>query len=325
MKFVVFKGTAGFGDRLQCLLEVIAYSKATGRFLVVDWRDPEWADDPRDSFDAFFDLVGLKHFGLDSFLSLFRLVGREWSVHPRVWREHMEESEFRSWCYKELFTGKDHGTLFKSIADFETPDFDEDVVVYAGTGFRGFRYSDFGHIRANRWLSGFIQDFGRKRGLVRGRYDLLHLRAGSKKWAGGDVALKSLAEKIDAKFPDLDSYLDALWDKYCSQGCDGASHRPLFIISDSAWLAERWIERFACGTYLSHSMDASLSGSGIHQTSTRDLSARGVSRFTVNAECLRDFAVMLNATRVIHDEVSLFSKMAAACASSVHESWLLTE
>ena len=44
LKFIVQKGIAGFGDRLQYLLQAITYAKATNRILVVDWRDTHRTD-----------------------------------------------------------------------------------------------------------------------------------------------------------------------------------------------------------------------------------------------------------------------------------------
>lgn len=323
LKFVVFKGTAGFGDRLQCLLQAIAYSKATNRHLVVDWRDSEWAHSPDEWFDEYFDLVDVPRFPLYAFLKVWAAESARWKTWPPTWARHMEHTGFRDWCYKEIFKGEsDHGTKFHKIANFEEADVDDDVVVYAGSGFRGFRYSDFQSLRPKAWLSRAIRDYLRLHGLRTGHYDLVHLRAGSKSWAGGKVDLKSLKETIDGKYPDVDSYLNAIWELYRGQIPPDASGRALAIVSDSAWLAEEWIKRFHCGTFLEHTMDKAMFGSGIHQVAADDAASLGVSRFEVNVECLRDFAVMLNAHRVVSDGISLFSKMAAACASSAHHSWL---
>ena len=47
MKFVLFKGVEGFGDRLQCLLYIIEYSIKTNRILIVDWNDIEWCQEKK--------------------------------------------------------------------------------------------------------------------------------------------------------------------------------------------------------------------------------------------------------------------------------------
>eukprot|EP00438_Fugacium_kawagutii_P017958 Skav223150 [mRNA] locus=scaffold2431:62094:68143:- [translate_table: standard] len=42
LRFVVHRGTEGFGDRLQQLLMAMRYARATGRALVTDWRDDKF-------------------------------------------------------------------------------------------------------------------------------------------------------------------------------------------------------------------------------------------------------------------------------------------
>ena len=50
MKFVIFKGFEGFGDRLQCLLQIIQYSNITNRILVIDWSDEHWSKEKSGDF-----------------------------------------------------------------------------------------------------------------------------------------------------------------------------------------------------------------------------------------------------------------------------------
>lgn len=47
LRFVVHRGTEGFGDRLQQLLMAMRYARATGRALVTDWRDDKFQREPR--------------------------------------------------------------------------------------------------------------------------------------------------------------------------------------------------------------------------------------------------------------------------------------
>ena len=58
-QYVVFKGVEGFADRLQCLLQVIAYAKKTGRTLVIDWRDADWQHSPSAVLSDFLFLEGI--------------------------------------------------------------------------------------------------------------------------------------------------------------------------------------------------------------------------------------------------------------------------
>ena len=53
-KWLVVKGIAGLGDRLMTLGAAIEVARASGRSLVVDWRDSEW--DPKGGFERWFRL-----------------------------------------------------------------------------------------------------------------------------------------------------------------------------------------------------------------------------------------------------------------------------
>lgn len=53
-KWLVVKGIAGLGDRLMTLGAAIEIARATGRTLVVDWRDAMW--DPEGGFERWFRL-----------------------------------------------------------------------------------------------------------------------------------------------------------------------------------------------------------------------------------------------------------------------------
>lgn len=60
LRFVVFKGFEGFGDRLQCLLQALRYARGTGRLLVVDWRDDLWSHGAGLDFEDFMEIRGVK-------------------------------------------------------------------------------------------------------------------------------------------------------------------------------------------------------------------------------------------------------------------------
>lgn len=336
MRYVVFKGTAGWGDRLQCLLMVIRYAKATGRYLVMDWRDIEWAHNGVENFDDYLHLSTpsnapagqLKTMNFKAFFELFQNTDLRERVYPKIWQHQMASHEFKDWLYMPLFCTAEHGKAMDDIAGFRRDDFEQDVVVYAGTGYRSFAYADFANITLNRWLSEEIKQYAKRQNLGRKNYDVIHLRGGSKKWAGGHVALKSLAQQIDNQFPDLQVYFKAVHAKYtelqakhqAEQGSNSAPRR-VCIVSDSKWLAEQWISTYKIGEYLDHSFQSGMEGSGIHEANEDALKARGSSKYQVNRESLRDFAVMLNARFVAFDGVSLFSALSTPCSGSANSSW----
>lgn len=321
MRFVVMKGTAGWGDRLQCALQVVKYARASGRVLVMDWRDAEWSHDGQLSFEQYFDLHGIPHFSVHAFLLWWERNRHTCSILPNVWRHHMTRTEFNDLLYKDLFRTPEHAKTFNRIADYEIDDFEEDVVVYAGTGFRAFAYSDFGAFQPNAWFTRDLQQYGKRMGLTRHAYDVVHLRAGSKSWAGGHVALKDLKQKIDAKFPTVESYFDFLRTALKAAQIETGDRIPVYVLSDSATLAQAWIAAVGGGTFLNHSADAAFSASGVHQLTAKELAGTSITKMQINLDTLRDFAIMMNARHVIWDGMSLFSKMAVACRTSAHPNW----
>ena len=133
--------------------------------------------------------------------------------------------------------------------------------------------------------------------------------------------MKSLAEKLDAQFPDLESYITQVHRAYSAVCPDAASAKPVWILSDSAWLASQWIEKTGIGQFLSHGMDQKMVESGIHELKAQDLEVHGLTKFDLNLDSLRDFAIMLNARHIVSDGHSLFSSMAKSCQGNAHSHW----
>lgn len=318
------KGTAGFGDRLQCLLQVMWYADATKRCLVLDWRDGEWSGPDHESFDEFFKIREIDTFSIKDFLSLYEWQAGGLTTTPPIWQSRMQDPNLKDYVYKELFSGAKHGELFGQIAKLEANDFTEDVVVYCGTGFRGFRYSDFKKLELRPMVSMNLKSYLLHKNLNWGKYNLIHLRAGSKKWAGGKVKLKDLAEKIDNQFPDANSYFKHLRESWIAKVSEtDRNSLPTFVVSDSRSVAEQWISFSGIGTYLDHSMQDVSVASGIHEAGASLLSRNGVTRTQLNYEAIRDFATIMGAANVVSDGVSLFSKMAVACREHANDSWRL--
>jgi hypothetical protein len=65
-KFLLVKGCAGIGNRLFTLAAAIGYARATGRTLLVDWRDGVFSEPGKNAFDLFFELNDVNYSGLDA-------------------------------------------------------------------------------------------------------------------------------------------------------------------------------------------------------------------------------------------------------------------
>ena len=310
LRFVVVKGLNGWGDRLQCVLQAIRYAKATGRWLVFDWRDSDWAATGGPSLDHDVDISGVRHFRLTEFLALLQVQGDRMSVTPAAWRHCMDRIPSRDFLYADIFAipgGQDQIDL---IATYQRADFDEDIVIYPSIGHRAYRFADFAHLRPSQWLRDRLTRFAKDHGFRRDTYRVVHLRGGSKRWAGGSAgALKSLEARIEQAFPTLRSYLSHVQAEARRQADDDPA-LPTYILSDSGWLTERWIEHGGSGTPVPQSYAGPMMETGIFQVPETVLARQGLDKIALNHEMLRDFALMLNARSVASDGISLFSQMA---------------
>ncbi len=314
MRFVILKGVEGFGDRLQCLLQAIAYARATGRSLVVDWRDNDWTHDPRHSFGHYFTLSGIQNLGIDPFLDYLNSNCGQLSVHPPAWDGILHDLEFPDFVYEPQFQLEDDNERLHEIAKRGCPDFDADIVVYPGTRVRNFSYADLDHIRLRKWLHDRIRRFLTENNLLYRQYDVVHLRGGSKRWAGGRVRLASLADAIHKRWPTKEAYLDGLYQRYKQTAADAPDPGRLVLVTDSKWLGEAWIARFGSGRLLPETANQHFVKSGTHKLSRINLQSIGgnLCKETLNYELIRDFVIMLNARHTIGDGMSLFSQMAAS-------------
>ena len=90
-------------------------------------------------------------------------------------------------------------------------DFEEDVVVLPVKGVRSFSYQDFGTLIAQPWVEERVRHYAASHELTSGGYGAIHLRAGSKTWAGGwEEGNHALTKTIREKFPSLETYLETV-------------------------------------------------------------------------------------------------------------------
>lgn len=317
LKFVVLKGVQGFGDRLQCLLQAIRYAKVTRRYLVVDWRDPDWTHDPKLPIHTFFTFSDVPSFGLQEFQAYWNTHAHNLTVFPRPWESVLLDSSYPSWIYKNIFWLPNDNDCLNDITTYKMADFEEDIVVYAGVGKRTFAYSDLECLSLSNWVTSAIYAFAKEYQLLSGSYDIVHLRGGSKSWCGGKVPLRSLKDKLDQSWPSQEEYLDSLWDAYQSS-VDSLPDCPLFLIGDRGMLLQAWIERYSKGVIIPGTCHDLLRESGIHKLRPEDLakSGRRITKDELTLESLRDFVIMLHARKVVGDGVSVFSRMGERCGAA---------
>lgn len=320
MKFAVLKGREGFGDRLQCLLQAIRYATATGRVLVVDWRDSDWAHDKRLNFEHYFKFIGLTNFPYEAFERYLEDHLSELTVIPRAWKPHLLDDDYERFIFSPVFQMDNSQQRIWKIANWKMDDFEEDVVVLPVKGVRSFSYQDFGTLIAQPWVEERVRRYAASHGLHSGGYGVVHLRAGSKTWAGGwEEGNHALTKTIREKFPSLETYLETVHKDLLSkqkraqkEASDAKSdgQPDLIILSDSTWIAEGWTGRYGVGRTLDRADIGEFNNlSGSHKMSPERLTEIGSSKTELNYEMLLDFYLMLNARYVARDGVSLFSQM----------------
>ncbi|MEM6448016.1 MAG: hypothetical protein AAF704_15845 [Cyanobacteria bacterium P01_D01_bin.123] len=321
MRFAILKGACGFGDRLQCLLQAIHYAHTTGRHLVVDWRDPEWSHGESVEVEDYLHIGEVQTMRLGAFLTLFKASRGQLSVWPSPWNDRMTDPDFHAYIYKPEYN-HDHSDIIRQIAAHESLDFHHDVVVLPGIGHRSYRFEDFRRVFLVGWITTQLKRFAAQQHLCRAHYDVVHLRGGSKVWAGGKVKLPEITAQIGARWPTRESYLNEIHNRY--REVVSGSCSDLVLLTDSRQLGESWQHAFGCGRLLNDTFNTELSGSGIHQIEAQVLFMRGVDKRRINYEMIRDFVVMLNARHLVSDGVSLFSKVAGQARQADVQLYRLT-
>jgi hypothetical protein len=84
-KYVLVKGRAGLGNRIQGVLNGILYARLTGRRIIVDWGDHYYSNDGSNVFHRFFQC---------SLYNSTDEIPCTDSVSPSIWRGRLRESSY---------------------------------------------------------------------------------------------------------------------------------------------------------------------------------------------------------------------------------------
>jgi hypothetical protein len=303
-KFCLIKGKEGFGDRLQCLLEGIIYAEKTNRHLVLDWRDDDWCHNKTEDVSKYFTINGNSEFTRESFFEYYRKHRESLTVAPRDWVDKITDVDYQNYVYrKNLQFGRGNQILYK-IATKGIPDFPHNIVVYPSSGDRSWSWKYISKLKLSNMMETEILCTYLRLGMTPRKYNVIHMRGGSKAWNGGHVGQKRLREKINAKFPTKDSYFDFLFKKY--QKLD--TSLPLLLLTDYEPMATEWIERYKCGVVIGDTHNSFFKKCGTHKIKPDEM--QGLSKQTLCVETLRDFSMMINSNALVHDEISYLSNMA---------------
>ena len=313
MKYVVLKGIEGFADRMECLFHAVEYAFATGRTLVVDWRDPDWAHEQTRDFDYYFRITGvstLTYRELEEQVTCFS----KQDIYPEAWHGLIFESDYRDFVRKSEFGFPGQSELettpLERIIDGEADDYRERVVVYAGYGTRRYRagYFSFVHMQneiRRKVEKVLLHEWGKEFGA----YDVIHLRGGSKPWMGGEIRIDSPVRQDHYHWNSIEEYLEYL--KSVFMTVKGSQYDlPVRLVSDTYGLAEKWVKMFGFGEARQRKTGNIIRESGIHKLSATDLENVNTTKEELNIEMLADFITMINARILIGDDVSRYSLLA---------------
>jgi len=310
-KFIVLKGVQGWGDRTQCLLQAIRYARSTGRTLVIDWRDTDWTHLPERDISYWFSVKGINTWPLDKFLKYWKKRGSKLSIIPESWRECMADVNYQHWVYDARYHLPNEQRDLEEIHNGRE-DYQQDVVVYPGVRYRTFEFSDLGSIELSDHVKKKIQKDLQDLKLYDRNYDVVHLRGGSKSWAGGKVPLESLNQEIHERYPTQNSYFITLMSQYM-QVREQLPERELIILTDHKLLGSEWLSQMKVGRMLPTNNEY-FAESGTHKLTPKHLKQIEISKDDLVYETLRDFCIMLNARSLFSDGISVFSKLARGCA-----------
>jgi len=87
-KYLIVKGASGLGNRIISLCNAIGYARHTGRILLVDWSDGQFAPKGVNAFPLFFRLEYLE--SISTFADIPDFAHK--SSYPPIWKDTPEKS-----------------------------------------------------------------------------------------------------------------------------------------------------------------------------------------------------------------------------------------
>lgn len=303
LRFVVHRGTEGFGDRLQQLLMAVRYARATGRALVIDWRDAKFQRDALFDFGDFLNIRDVRVFHIQEFLYIWKALKDHLRVIPPMFRYHLENKGDGHWNNLKF---PDDNRRMQELAVGNGEDFVEEVVVFAGDQYRYFHYDEIQYVRLQRWMADKVRRFMLKEGLKKGEYVVVHLRGGDKPWKCEEALTwfyqpgKERFQDSASKWPTMSNYL-----AYMRQETQRLNPRNLreVVLTDTPCLKSKWYEELC-----------SLQGEQCEVNVSQQLLRKHQRRLIETS--LLDFSLMSLADRVVADGHSLFALMAENCRAT---------
>ena len=316
-KYVLVLGEAGFGDRIQVLLEAMEYSKKTGRYLVVNWNDQIWNEKEKHDFHHYFSFTNdVKFIHFLDFFTILRVQqrNRNFTIFPPCWNQEKKKLmniKFNSKIYyNQKYNSFINNKSIENIIKNKNQDFSENLVIIPGNGYRSYTYSFFNNIILNQKYREKIQNEPDFKNLCLEPYICIHLR-------GTDRSLKS---KFNNNSNNSDEYVNSILNKILTR--ENKNIKAFFICCDDNKLLDTFIKnkgeiaglsglRFYFHVdFLSKIKVVDVKNKGIHNIDEDSLLKEGITKQNINYYTILDFVIMINSEDIISDETSLYSFMA---------------
>lgn len=302
MKYFIFRGCEGFGDRLQCLSQAIQYCFFSNRILVVDWRDNHWMQGNHHSIHEYLKIKNVRTIDIKNFIN--NHYHEKLSVFNEKWKDKILQENTMKYMYRKDMCLPEKNKILQQIIRKEKQDFTEDIIVYNGVFFRVWNKKFFNFINFSKKVYDMTEQVYNDLNVKKKEYICIHIRATSKDWEVDKNINKRLGERIKFKFPDQSTYFDYLY----KQTKKIKVNLPILIVSDCIETANEWVKIYKKGIVVGGPKIKTLKKTGIHLVDLAEY--QDISKHELNLLCLRDFCLMVNAKTIVSDGMSLYSNMA---------------
>ena len=264
MKYLVFKGWLGFGDRLETLKMCVKFAMDNNVQLYVDWSDSMWSHGS-ESFYSYFKLTDVPQ------LNSLDEIPADASCFPECWNGKIKEP-FSVEFWKENPS---------SNIPMLNPNFMKlpvDVVVVSGICRRSTYFDSSFFAKVFRVIHPTIIEEVKKRQV---QYDLkkclgLHIR--------GSDRLGKKGRDLPIQWMSLNAVMEG-----------GLSGKPMIAVSDDQNSFEIW-KRFFPQTKLMSSLSLQdMTNKGIHNANKEDLKT---TKDALNIDCIIDLFTLASCDRI---------------------------
>ena len=293
-KYIVFKGWNGLGDRLTSLALTIEYSKKTGRILVVDWNDNEWADE----FDKYFELDNVKYMKNIEFKKIYETC--RLSIVPKFWNGKLTKYNIHTMGYELLLNDDDdnnnNNTKLISIISNKVSDFNEDIVVFTSAGIRKNEHLyNLKCLKFTKLVSEYIQNDNMLK-LLDNNTLTVHLRGNC---------------RIPFNNDNYSNYVDKMSNKINLFLKENSKIEKILLVTDDINLIDMIKANIKTNQEILFRNDLiDTNKNDLHRLSKDELEKYNLTKFDINLNTIRDIYLLSQSKYLIHGN-SYFSYIAA--------------